>query len=221
MLTTKITSTDEIITSESTATSVIDVAGMSVKISAEQDTVRATADALRKLLEQSATELDDDIDSPSDSSEIAISAIGEIEWMLPFSYDVISLVIDVAGAERIEYTTGSSVTDGLEDVLRGSVIDVAGVDAIKSIECIGVKLGDVAREITGSEVFAMLVGQVDDVALRASDAVELVSELDIDDEDMLLAAAYKTGAIVSELDIPTVLAACMKKRYMEDDANLD
>lgn len=188
---------DDIVRISEAAASTIAVDNHTVRVSADAHGVRYGRIAAATMLKATALAYDDDIDDIDDAVAIAAQAVTDIaDIEISHTADIVSVIIDVVGADTIEYSTTPRTVDTIDDALAGTVIAEAGIGCIRSITIIGVDIDDVARAIIGDDVYDKLVGDVDYVALHAADAVEIVGMYDIDDPGAVLMAAAVSRAIV-------------------------
>lgn len=188
---------DDIVRISEAAASTITVDDHKVRISADARGVRYGRHAAAAMLKETALAYDLDIDDADDAVSIVAQSITDIaDTEISRTADIVSIIIDVAGADPIEYAATPRTVDTVCDAIEDTIISEAGVGCIRSVTVIGVDIDDVSRAIIGDDVYDMLVGDVEWIAVHAADAVEIVGMYDIDDTDAVLLAAAASHAIV-------------------------
>lgn len=191
------TTADDIVRISEAAASTLTVDDHTVRISADARGVRYGRHAAAAMLKATALAHDLDITDIDDAVSIAAQAITDLaDTEISHTSDIVSVIIDVAGADPIEYATTPRTVDTVCDAIEDTIVDEAGISCIRSVTVIGVDIDDVARAIVGGDVYDKLVGDVDWVALHAADAVEIVGMYDIDDTGAVLLEAAAAHAIV-------------------------
>lgn len=185
---------DDIVRIAEAAASTITVDDRKVRITAATHGVRYGRAATMAAMQSTADAYDLDID---DAVSIVAQAIADIaDTEVSHTADIVSVIIDVSGADPIEYAATPRTVETVCDAIEDTVIAEAGVGCIRSITVIGVDIDELARTIIGDDVYDKLVGEVDYIAVHAADAVELVGEYDIDDAGAVLMEAAASHAIV-------------------------
>ena len=188
---------DDIVRIAEAAASTVTVDDHSVRITAATHGVRYGRIAAETMMKATALAYDLDIDDVDDAVSIVAQAITDIaDTEISHTADIVSVIIDVAGADPIEYATTPRTVETVCDAIEDTVISEAGIGCIRSITVIGVDIDEIARAIVGDDVYDKLVGDVDAVAVHAADAVELVCAYDIDDAGAVLMEAAATHALV-------------------------
>lgn len=185
---------DDIVRVSEAAASTLTVDSHTVRVSADAHGIRYGRTATMAMMKAAADAYDLDIDDAVSIAAQSITDLADVE--ISHTADVVTVIIDVAGAEPIEYAATPRTVDTVCDAIEDTIIAEAGIGCIRSITVIGVDIDDVARTIIGDDVYDKLVGDVDYIALHAADAVELVGEYDIDDTGAVLLAAAASHAIV-------------------------
>lgn len=188
------TATDDIVRVSEAAASTLTVDDHTVRVSSDAHGVRYGRAATMAMMKDTADAYDLDIDDAVSIVAQTITDLADIE--ISHTADIVSVIIDVAGTDPIEYAATPRTVDTVCDAIEDTVVAEAGVGCIRSITVIGVDIDDVARTIIGDDVYDKLVGDVDYVPLHAADAVELVGEYDIDDTGAVLLAAASSHAII-------------------------
>lgn len=201
MLTTKTNNAnkpvDDIVRISEAAASTFTVDDHKVRVSADARGVRYGRSAFSVMMKATALAYDLDIDDIDDAVAITAQAITHIAHVeISHTADIVSVIIDVAGAEPIEYAATPRTVETIRDAIEDTVVAEAGIGCIRSITIIGVDIDDVARAIIGDDVYDKLVGDVDYVAMHAADAVEIVGAYDIDDAGAVLLAAASSHALI-------------------------
>lgn len=185
---------DDIVRIAEAAASTITVDDRKVRITAATHGVRYGRAATMAMMKDATDAYDLDID---DAVSIVAQSIADLaDTEISHTADIVSVIIDVAGAEPIEYAATPRTVDTICDAIEDTIIDEAGVGCIRSITVIGVDIDELARTIIGDDIYDKLVGDVDYIAVHAADAVELVGEYDIDDAGAVLMEAAASHAIV-------------------------
>lgn len=188
---------DDIVRISEAAASTITVDDHTLRVSADASGVRYGRHAAAEMLNATAHAYDLDITDIDDAVSIVAQSITDLaDVEISHTSDIVSVIIDVAGAEPIEYAATPRTVDTVCDAIEDTIIAEAGTGCIRSITVIGVDIDDVARAIIGDDVYSMLVGDVDYAAVHAADAVEIVGMYDVDDPGAVLLAAATSHAIV-------------------------
>ena len=188
---------DDIVRISEAAASTITVGDHKVRVSADARGVRYGRHAAAAMLKATALAYDLDIDDIDDAVSIAAQAITDLaDVEISHTADIVSVIVDVAGADPIEYAATPRTVETVCDAIEDTVIAEAGIGCIRSITIIGVDIDDVARAIIGDDVYDKLVGDVDYVAVHAADAVAIASEYEADDTGAVLLAAAASHALV-------------------------
>lgn len=191
------THADDIVRVSEAAASTLTVDDHTVRTSADARGVRYGRHAAGAMLKAAALAYDLDIDSIDDAVSIAAQAITDLaDTEISHTADIVSVIIDVAGAEPVEYAATPRTVDTVCDSIEDTIIAEAGIGCIRSITVLGVDIDDVSRAIIGDDVYDKLVGDVEWVAVHAANAVEIVGMYDIDDPGAVLMAAAASHAIV-------------------------
>lgn len=201
MLTTKTSATtspaDDIVRISEAAASTVTVDDHKVRVSADAHGVRYGRTAAMTMMTATALAYDLDIDDIDDAVSLAAQTVTDLaDTETSHAADIVSVIIDIAGAEPIEYAATPRTVETIRDAIEDTIVAEAGIGCIRSITVIGVDIDDVARAIIGNDVYEMLVGDVDYAAVHAADAVEIVGMYDIDDTGAVLLAAAASHAIV-------------------------
>lgn len=188
---------DDIVRISEAAASTITVDDHKVRVSADACGVRYGRTSFSVMMKATALAYDLDIDDVDDAVSITAQAITHIAHVeISHTADIVSIIIDVAGAEPIEYAATPRTVDTICDAIEDTIIAEAGIGCIRSITVIGVDIDDVARAIIGDDVYDKIVGDVEWIAVHAADAVEIVGMYDVDDPGPVLLAAASSHAIV-------------------------
>lgn len=188
---------DDIVRIAEAAASTITVDDHTVRVSADAHGVRYGRVASMAMMSATALAYDLDIDDIDDAVSIAAQSVTDLaDVEISHTAEVVSVIIDIAGSEPVEYAATPRTIETVCDAIEDTIVAESGIGCIRSITVIGVDIDDVARAIIGDDVYDKLVGDVDYVALHAADAVELVGMYDIDDPGAVLMAAAASHAIV-------------------------
>lgn len=194
---TNTTPADDIVRIAEAAASTVTVDDHKVRITAATHGVRYGRTAAATMMKATALAYDLDIEDIDDAVSIVAQSITDLaDTEISHTADIVSVIIDVAGSEPIEYAATPRTVDTICDAIENTIIAEAGVGCIRSLTVIGVDIDELARTIIGDDVYDKLVGDVDYVAMHAADAVELVGEYDIDDAGAVLMEAAASHALV-------------------------
>lgn len=187
---------DDIVRISEAAASTVTVDDHTVRVSADAHGVRYGRHAAAVMLKETAHEYDLDTADIADAVSIVSQSITDLaDVEISHTADIVSVIIDVAGADPIEYAATPRTVETVCDAIEDTIIAEAGIGCIRSITIIGVDIDDVSRAIIGDEVYDMLVGDVEWIAVHAADAVEIVGMYDIDDTGAVLLAAASSHAL--------------------------
>ena len=190
------TPADDIVRVSEAAASTLTVDDHKVRISADARGVRYGRAAAAAMMKATALAYDLDIDDIDDAAAIAAQSITDVaDTEISHAADIVSVIIDVAGADPIEYAATPSTVDTVCDAIEDTLVAEAGIGCIRAVTVIGVDIDDVARAIIGDDVYDKIVGDVEWIAVHAADAVEIVGMYDIDDTGAVLMAAAASHAI--------------------------
>lgn len=185
---------DDIVRVSEAAASTLTVDDHTVRVSADAHGVRYGRPDAMAAMQSAALAYDLDVDDAVSIVAQSITDLADAE--ISHTADIVSVIIDVAGADPIEYAATPRTVETVCDAIEDTVVAEAGIGCIRSITIIGVDIDDVARTIIGDDVYDKLVGDVDYIALHAADAVELVGAYDIEDAGAVLMEAAASHALV-------------------------